>query len=91
VECAVKDQVCPARTQKTLYFGEVVSTYPGNIPLQSKQTYSSKTSQQFKYHTQANTSPSKPEFNKNWTKVSYKRGRSAQDEIQTKTKHSKES
>jgi hypothetical protein len=31
------------------------------------------------------------EFSNNWAKLSYKRGRSAQDKIETKIKHSKES
>jgi hypothetical protein len=31
-----------------------------------------------------------PELNKNWTKVSYKRGRSTQEETEREAKHAKE-
>jgi hypothetical protein len=52
--------------------------------------YSSQLSQQSPYHNQANEFPYQPEFNNNWTKLSHKHDRSAQDETETKTKHSKE-
>jgi hypothetical protein len=62
-----------------------------HMPGSLQQMYSSQHSQQSQYHTQANAFPSQQEVNNNWTKISYKRGRSAQDETEAKTKHSKES
>jgi hypothetical protein len=56
---------------------------PGNLPAQSHQIHSSQQSQ-------GNAFPSKQELNNNWTKVSYRRGRSTQDETETKTKESKD-
>jgi hypothetical protein len=53
--------------------------------------YSSQPSQQSQYHIQTSTFPSQPEIIKNWTKLLYKRSRSAQDRNKIKTKHSKES
>jgi 23S rRNA maturation mini-RNase III len=54
---------------------------PGSLLAQPEQIYSSQHSQ---HHTQANAFPSQQELNNNWIKVSYKRGRSAQDETETK-------
>jgi hypothetical protein len=41
--------------------------------------------------SQANAFPSQIELNNNWTKVSYKRGRSAQDKTEIRTKRNKDS
>jgi hypothetical protein len=70
------------RTQKTVYFGVAVSTYARSFTL-------TVTTDVF-LTTEASAFPSQPECN-NWTKVSYKQGRSPQDETETKPKHSKES
>jgi hypothetical protein len=59
----------------------------GNLPAQPQQLFSSQHSQ---YHTQANAFPYQQEWSDNWTKVLYKRVWSAQDENETKTKHSTE-
>jgi hypothetical protein len=63
---------------------------PSNLLLQTKQMYSTQPSQQYQLHTPGNAFPSLTEFNENWTKVSYKRGRSPNSDAVTKTKHSKE-
>jgi hypothetical protein len=63
---------------------------PGSLPAQSRQMDSSQPSQQSQYHTQASTFPFQQELNSNWTKVSYKQGRSTQDETE-RTKHTKDS
>jgi hypothetical protein len=60
---------------------------PGSLPAQSQQMYSS---QQSQYHTQAIAFPSQRELNNDWTQVSYKCGRSIQDETEREPKHSKE-
>jgi hypothetical protein len=62
---------------------------PGSSPAESQQMYSSQSSQNPHCHIQANALPSQPEFSNNWIKVSYKRGRSAQDELETKTQTAK--
>jgi hypothetical protein len=62
---------------------------PGSLPAVTINVFLS-TSQQSQYHTQANAFPSQQELN-NWTKVSYKRGRSTQDETEREVKHAKES
>jgi hypothetical protein len=51
---------------------------------QSQQTHSSQASQ---YHTQGNAFPPHPELNNNWTKLSYKRGRSTEDETEREAEH----
>jgi hypothetical protein len=56
---------------------------PSNFPFSSQQMYSSKQSQ---YYTQANSFPFQLEFSDNGAKVSFKRGRSAQDEIKKERK-----
>jgi hypothetical protein len=67
--------------QKTLYTDIYIS----------QQIYSYQPSQEFQYYTQANAFPYQQELNNNWTKVSYKRGRSTQNETERGTKHTKES
>jgi hypothetical protein len=52
--------------------------------------YSSQPSEQSQYLAQANVFPPQPEFNNNWTEVSYKRDRSTQDETEGEAKHYKE-
>jgi hypothetical protein len=59
---------------------------PGSLPALLQEMYSSQPSQQSQYHTQVDVFPSKPELNNNWTKVSYKRGITTQDEIERETK-----
>jgi hypothetical protein len=58
-----------------------------SLPKPPQQMYSSQLFQQSKYHNQTNEipHPKRIKYN-NWTKVSYKRGRSAQDETETKRK-----
>jgi hypothetical protein len=63
---------------------------PGSLPAKSQQMYSSQLSQQSQYHTPANAFLSHQELN-NWTKVTYKRARSTQDETERETKRTKES
>jgi hypothetical protein len=50
----------------------------GSLPAQSQKMYSSQPSKQSQYHAQANGFPSQLKYKNNWTKFSYKQGRSAQ-------------
>jgi hypothetical protein len=59
---------------------------PGSLPAQSQQMYSTHQSQ---YRIPPHVFPSKPELNI-WTKI-YKRGKSAQEETEEKSKHGTES
>jgi hypothetical protein len=62
----------------------------GSLPDQSQQMCYFKPSQQSQHHTQTNAFASQQELS-NWTKVSYKRGRSTRDETERETKHAEES
>jgi hypothetical protein len=61
----------------------------GSLPAQSQQMYPSQPSCQSQYHTQTKAFPSQQELNNNWTKVSYKRGRSTQGKTERETKQTK--
>jgi hypothetical protein len=52
---------------------------PGSSPAVTTNVFFP-TIPQSQYNTQANAFPSQPELNNNWIKVSYKQGRSTQDE-----------